>query len=56
MEETNRKLDSMDEKLEDLQKFKMEMMISAKWVSLVVSSVCGAITLIVSAYLTHWLK
>jgi hypothetical protein len=48
MEETNKRITSMESKLEDLTKFKIEMVASARTTSLVVSGLCGLITMIVS--------
>lgn len=54
IQETKEKLVSIEDKLEDLQKFKIEMMSSARFTSLVVSSVCGFITLISSLLLVYY--
>lgn len=61
--ETNKTRDELkseirliQERLNDLQKFKVEMIVSARWVSLIVSAVCGLLTMIVSAVITLKLK
>lgn len=60
MKETDRKIEELkgdiklvNGKLDDLTKFKIEMIVSARMTSFVVSSVCGLLTLLVSTYLTH---
>lgn len=59
MAETNKRFDEIglrfdgvSEKIDGLQKFKIETIASARWVSLVVSGICGFITMVVSAYVT----
>lgn len=44
-------LRQIDRKLDDLTKFKVEMIVSSRWVSLLVSSFCGLLTLVVSTYI-----
>lgn len=39
--ETNRRLEKIEKKLDDLSKFKAEMLVSARIVSLIISSVTG---------------
>ena len=38
--------------LEDLRSFKAEMLVSSRWVSLIISAVCGLATMLLSAYLS----
>lgn len=54
IKETNEKLVSIEGKLEDLQKFKTEMMASARLTSFVVSGICGLVTLISSMMLVYY--
>lgn len=56
IEETNKKfddvkdrVDSIHKRLDDIEKFKVEMMVSSRWVSLLVSAACGLITLTASS-------
>jgi hypothetical protein len=50
MTETNDRLERMESRLEDLTKFKLEMIASARLTSLIVSGICGAITLVASLF------
>ena len=61
MEETNRKFDSVSEdvkdikdSLSDLQKFKIEMLSSARATSFIVSMVCGLVTLSISVVVAYY--
>lgn len=70
IDETNKKIDDLKadvsegrketrevrDKLSDLQAFKVEMVVSARWVSLLVSAACGLLTMLATAYLNHKLK
>jgi hypothetical protein len=64
-DETNRRFEELrqdikdlttkvDEKVNDLQQFKVSMIVSSRWISLIVSAVCGLITLLVTVGLTIW--
>jgi hypothetical protein len=44
------------EKLDDLTKFKIEMVVNAKWVALIISSACGIISLVISVTLSIYLS
>ncbi len=52
MTETDRRLGGIEEKLDDLTKFKAEMIATARLTSLMVSGVCGFITLVVTVFVT----
>lgn len=52
MEATNGRLDGIEAKLDDLTKFKIEMLATARITSLVVSAVCGFITMVVTVLVT----
>lgn len=59
--ETNEKLNSienkmstMGDKLEDLQRFKSEMMVSSRITSLIVSGICGFLTMLASLLLVYY--
>jgi hypothetical protein len=61
IEETNKKFDGVSEKLdgvhqklEDLGKFKIEMLVSSRWIALIVSSVVGVITLVATLTVTFY--
>lgn len=54
IKETNESLAGIRSQLDDLQKFKVEMMSSARLTSLVVSGICGFITLVSSLLLVYY--
>lgn len=65
MQETNRRFEElsislrndigeMKEILSDLTKFKVEMMVTARITSLVVSAACGLATMVVTLLVTHY--
>ena len=56
VEQTNERFKAIDEKLSDLTKFKIEMIVSARWVALIVSSVCGLLSLAVSVSVSFYLS
>ncbi len=49
---TNDRLEGIEGKLDDLVKFKIEMLATARLTSLIVSSFCGLITLVVTVLVT----
>lgn len=53
--ETSRRLIRIEEKLEDLTAFKMEMLGNAKTTAIIVSGVCGFISMIFSGVLTYFI-
>jgi hypothetical protein len=64
-DETNRRFDevrediralakTVDERLTELQEFKISMVVSTRWISLIVSAFCGLITLLVTVAVTVW--
>lgn len=53
MEETNKRLDTVDDKLTDLTKFKVEMIASARLTSFIVSGLCGLITMIATMWMSY---
>lgn len=60
MEDTDRKIEKLDakvtsieDKLDDLKAFKIEMMISSRWVSIIISAVCGLATMALSAFVSY---
>ena len=53
--ETNRRLIRIEQKLEDLTAFKSEMVGSAKITAIIVSSVCGFISMIASGVITYFI-
>lgn len=60
MAETNRQLLDITQRLDDLQKFKVEMIAQAtaasKTASMIVSGVCGFITLMASCLLVYYTR
>ncbi len=63
IQETNEKLSSMDDKmiqmgdkLSDLQKFKAEMMASARLTAMFVSGICGFLTLTATVFLVYYTR
>lgn len=62
IEETDRRfecmsvqLDKISDRLEDIHTFKVEMIYTARMVSLIVSSLCGFVTLIATGVITYLL-
>ncbi len=51
-QDLNGQLDEVHRKLDDLTKFKIEMVASARMTSLIVSAICGLVTLVASAWLS----
>lgn len=51
MNQTNDSLKDIRSQLEDLRKFKIEMVASARLTSLIVSSICGLITMLATVWL-----
>ncbi len=63
IKETNERLESLDykmtsmgAKLSDLQKFKAEMIASARLTAFFVSGVCGFITLLATVFLVYYTR
>jgi hypothetical protein len=56
VEQTNERFRSIDEKLADLTKFKVEMIVSARWVAMIVSSICGLLSIAVSVSVSFYLS
>lgn len=54
MDETNRKIAKIETKLDDLTKFKLEMIASARLTALIVSGICGLITLVATVALAFY--
>ncbi len=61
--DTERRFDAVDNsldhifgKLDDLHHFKVEMLVSARWVSLLVSVVTGFVTMVVTTALSYYLQ
>lgn len=54
IQETNESLAQIRTDLSDLKKFKAEMVVSARLTSLIVSSICGLLTLISSWVLVYY--
>jgi hypothetical protein len=54
-DDLNDSLKMINSRLDDVQAFKMEMIISARWVSLIVSALCGLVTMTGSAVLNYFL-
>ena len=54
MLETNVRLSGIEVSLKDLQKFKAEMLVSARITALIVSAACGFLTLLSSIGLTYF--
>ena len=48
MERTDGRLSAIDEKLSSLAEFKIQMLVSSRWVSLIISVICGLVSLAVS--------
>lgn len=58
MKETNKRFDTVDDqfasiasKLEDLVKFKIQMMTSTLWTSVIVSGLCGLLTMLATVWI-----
>jgi hypothetical protein len=54
--EFREELKHVNGQLNDLQKFKAEMMTSSKWISIIISSAGSAITLIVNLLINYYAK
>lgn len=54
-DEIKNELTHFNSKLDDLAKFKAEMITSSRWVSVIVSAICGAVTMTGSALLNYFL-
>lgn len=52
MKDTNDRLDKIEAKIDDLSTFKIQMLATARMTSLVVSAICGFITLLVTTWLS----
>jgi uncharacterized protein YlxW (UPF0749 family) len=55
-EELKDSVQSLEEKLDDVAKFKAEMLVSARWVSLIISAVCGAVTMVTTALVEYFIS
>jgi len=55
-DEVKDKLHEINQRLDDVQKFKVEMLVSSRWISLVVSSVCGFFTLVATSILSYYVQ
>jgi ABC-type glycerol-3-phosphate transport system permease component len=60
MKETGRRFDEVSNhieelslKLDGLSEFKVRTIVNARWVSMVVSGVCGFITMVVTAFVAY---
>lgn len=51
-DEVREDLGGISKKLTDVQEFKVQMIINARWVSLVVSAVCGLVTMAVTTFVS----
>lgn len=51
-DEVRDELKSLIEKVDALQEFKVSIIINARWVSLVVSAICGFVTLVATTALS----
>lgn len=51
--ETGRRLIKIEERLEDLQEFKIEMLWGSKITAMIVSAVCGFCSMIASGVITY---
>ena len=49
IQETNRRLERIENKLEELHSFKIEMLATSRTVSFIVSAISGLITLVATA-------
>lgn len=49
------RLEKIDSKLSELQEFKVKMVVDARWVSLLVSAVCGFATMIATTVLEYFI-
>ena len=54
MEETNRKLDRMEAALTDLQQFRVSLIAQSRLTALIVSAICGFISLLASVGVVLW--
>ena len=48
-------LHEINDRLDEVQKFKIEMLMSSRWVSLIISAACGFVTLTVTAILNYYI-
>lgn len=46
---------NIEEKIDGLHDFKIETIVSARWVSLIVSAVCGLLTMIASGVVKYFI-
>lgn len=56
IQETNERLAGIERSLLDLQKFKIEMLASARTTSLIVSTVCGFVTLVATLLTVYYTR
>jgi len=56
LDDLHEDLRQVKEKLDALQNFKIETIVSARWVSFMVSTVCGFVTMIATAILTYFIE
>ena len=49
-------LKSINEKLDAVNEFKISTVITARWVSLIISSVCGLITLVATGVVDYFIR
>lgn len=54
IEELHRRLERIEDKLDKLQEFKTTSIVSARWISFVVSSLCGLATMIASHVVNYY--
>lgn len=54
--EVTSKIDRIENRLDDLVKFKIEMLNSSKWVSFLISGAFGLITTALSVLITFYMK
>jgi hypothetical protein len=54
IEELHRRLERIEDKLDKLQEFKTTSIVSARWISFVVSGLCGLATMIASHVVNYY--
>lgn len=52
-EDIHKDLHQLTKQIEDLRDFKMKLLISSRFFSLLVSAICGVVTLIASSFVTY---
>lgn len=55
-EDIHKTLTNIDEKLSELKEFKIKLIVTSRFFSLIVSAICGVCTLIASTVVTYYIN